>query len=121
MERDKHEAALVDSGLTEEDLNDEDFLAAFRKYREILETDPYLRLLKAAYRHLHKMEVELDQIDYSERDCDGKPIYKMSDQLKNFAEIGKQYTVLKTLEEQYKTNQEAEAKVRGDVELGTFD
>lgn len=121
LEQDKHEAALADSGLSEEDLSDEDFLNAFRKYKEIIETDPYLRLLKAAYRHLHKMEVELDEIDYSERDIDGKPIYKMGEQLKNFDQIGKQYTVLKSLEEQYKTSQEAEAKVRGDVELGTFD
>ena len=111
----------MDSGLTEDDLKDEDFLAAFRKYREIIETDPYLRLLKSAYRHLHKMEVELDSIDYSERDADGKPIYKMGDQMKNFGEIGKQYTVLKVLEEQYKTGQEAEAKVRGDVPLGMLD
>lgn len=121
LEKDKHEAALMDSGLTEDDLKDEDFLAAFRKYREIIETDPYLRLLKSAYRHLHKMEVELDSIDYSERDADGKPIYKMGDQMKNFGEIGKQYTVLKVLEEQYKTGQEAEAKVRGDVPLGMLD
>ena len=118
---DKHEAALADSGLTEDNLKDEDFVAAFRKYKEIIETDPYLRLLKSAYRHLHKMEVELDSIDYSERDCDGKPIYKMSDQLKNYSEIGKQYAVLKTLEEQYKTSQEAEAAVRGGVPLGMLD
>ena len=71
---DKHEAALADSGLTEEDLKDEDFLAAFHKYKDLIEIDPYLRLLKSAYRHLHKMEVELDNIDYSERDADGKPI-----------------------------------------------
>lgn len=121
LEMDKHEAALADSGLTEDNLKDEDFVAAFRKYKEIIETDPYLRLLKSAYRHLHKMEVELDSIDYSERDCDGKPIYKMSDQLKNYSEIGKQYAVLKTLEEQYKTSQEAEAAVRGGVPLGMLD
>lgn len=121
LEKDKHEAALADSGLSEDDLKDEDFLNAFHKYKEIIETDPYLRLLKSAYRHLHKMEVELDQIDYSERDCDGKPIYKMSDQLKNYAEIGKQYAVLKTLEEQYKTSQEAEAAVRGGIDLGMLD
>lgn len=121
LEKDKHEAALADSGLEESDLKDEDFLNAYHKYKEIIETDPYLRLIKSAYKHLHKMEVELDSIDYSERDVDGKPIYKMSEQLKNYGEIAKQYGVLKTLEEQYKTNQQAEAKVRGDIELGTFD
>ena len=45
----------------------------------------------------------------------------MENQLKTFGEIGKQYTVLRTLEEQYKTGQEAEAKVRGDVPLGMLD
>lgn len=121
LEKDKHEAALADSGLTEKDLEDADFLNAFHKYKEIIETDPYLRLIKAAYRHLHKMEVELDSIDYSERDCDGKPIYKMSEQMKNFGEISKQYPILKGLEEMYKTNQEAEAAVRGQVQLGMLD
>ena len=121
LEMEKHEAALADSGLTEEDLKDEDFLAAYKKYQEIQNEDPYLRLIKSAYRHLYKMEVELDNIDYSERDGDGKPIFKMSDQLKTYGEIAKQYTVLKALEEQYKTDQEAEAKVRGDIELGVYD
>ena len=33
LEQEKHIAALADSGLKEEDLQDEDLLAAFRKYR----------------------------------------------------------------------------------------
>ena len=74
LEKDKHEAALADSGLTEEDLKDEDFLAAFRKYREIQEEDPILALIKTSYHTLYKMRIHLDSIDFSETDGDGKPI-----------------------------------------------
>jgi hypothetical protein len=74
LEKDKHEAAMADSGLTEEDLKDEDFLAAFRKYREIQEEDPLLSLIKTSYRTLYKMQVHLDGVDFSELDADGKPI-----------------------------------------------
>ena len=57
LEKDKHEAALVDSGLTEEDLKDEDFLAAYHKYQEMQETDPILALIKTAYHTIYKMRV----------------------------------------------------------------
>ena len=78
LEKDKHESALDDSGLKEEDLKDEKFLAAYRKYQEIQESDPILSLIKTAFKTLHKMQVFLDNIDFNlDVDADGRPLYKI--------------------------------------------
>jgi hypothetical protein len=74
LEKEKHIAALADSGLQESDLSDKDFLAAYHKYQEMQEADPILSLIKTAYHTLYKMRVHLDEIDFSEVDADGKPI-----------------------------------------------
>lgn len=121
LERDKHEAALADSGLTEADLKDADFLAAYHKYQELQEADPILSLIKTAYHTIYKMRVHLDNIDFSEVDGDGKPIYKPKDVIGDLTSISKIRSELQALEEMHKTNQEAEAKVRGDVALGMMD
>lgn len=121
LEKDKHEAALVDSGLTEDDLKDEDFLAAFRKYREIQEEDPILALIKTSYHTLYKMRIHLDGIDFSEVDADGKPIWKPKDVIADLKGIGTMRAELQALEELHKTNMEAEAAVRGGVSLGMLD
>lgn len=121
VEREKHEAALADSGLTEEDLKDEDFLAAYHKYQEIQDEDPILSLIKTAYHTIYKMRVHLDSIDFSEIDADGKPLYKPKDVIADLTSISKIRTELQTLEQLHKTNQEAEQAVRGGVPLGMLD
>lgn len=121
LEKDKHEAALADSGLTEEDLKDEDFVAAYHKYQEIQESDPILSLIKTAYHTIYKMRVHLDSIDFSEVDADGRPLYKPKDVIGDLTSISKIRSELKALEELHKTDLEAAAKVRGDVALGMLD
>ena len=121
LEKEKHEAALADSGLTEEDLKNPEFLDAYHKYQEIREQDPILSLIKTAYHTIYKMRVHLDNIDFSEVDVDGKPLYKPKDVIGDLTSISKIRSELQTLEQLHKTNQEAEAKVRGDVPLGMLD
>jgi len=121
LEKDKHEAALADSGLSEDDLQDEDFLAAFRKYREIQEQDPILDLIKTAYNTIYKMRIHLDTIDFTEIDGDGRPIYKPKDVIGDLTSISKIRSELQALEELHKTQQEAETQVRGQVPLGLLD
>ena len=123
LEKDKHECALDDSGLTEEDIKDPLFLDAFHKYQEIQEADPILSLIKTAYKTLQKMQVFLDNIDFSmDVDMDGRPLYKPKDviaDIKSIADIRKQ---LKELEAAHKRDlAESGAKVRGDAELGYRD
>ena len=121
LEKDKHEAALADSGLTEKDLENEDFLAAFRKYREIQEEDPILALIRTAYNTIYKMRIHLDSIDFSETDIDGKPLYKPKDVIADLTSISKVRTELQTLEQLHKTGLAAQEKTRGDQIPGAFD
>ena len=121
VEREKHEAALADAGLTEEDLKNEDFLNAYRKYEEIQEADPILALIKTAYHTIYKMRVHLDSIDFSETDIDGKPLYKPKDVIGDLTSISKIRTELQTLEQLHKTGLAAQNKTRGDQTPGEFD
>lgn len=122
LERDKHSAALIDSGLTENDLKDEAFLNAYHKYQEMQDADPILALIKTAYKTLHKMQVHLDNIDFEEVDSEGRPLNKPKDVIADLGGIAKMRTQLQELEVTHKKNlAEAGAKVRGDSELGIFD
>lgn len=119
LEQHKHEAALVDSGLTEADLNDPLFVKAINKYKELLDSDPILSLIKVAHNTLYKMQVFLDNIDFSDTDEYGKPIYKPKEVLADIGGIGKMRKELQTLEIDYKKGLAAgDKKIRGDVELG---
>lgn len=121
-EMDKYEAALIDSGLDESDLKDPVFIAAYNKYDQIQNADPILSLIKTAYNTLHKMRVHLDNIDFTETDGDGRPLYKPKDVVADLASIGKMRAQLQELEETHKKDiMAAESKVRGDAEVGLFD
>lgn len=118
LEQEKHTAALLDSGLTEEHLKDPVFVAAYRKYKEIQDADPVLSLIKTSYNTLYKTQVYLESIDFSERDDNGKPIFKPKDVMSDIATIGNLRLKLQELEVLHKTNQQAATKVRGDIQQG---
>ena len=118
-ERDKHEAALVDSGLTEKDLQDPLFKAAYHKYDEIQNCDPFLELIRTAFKTLRKTRIFLDNIDYNnDVDSEGRPLYKPAHVIKDIVSIGKMRVQLQELEENYKSNLAADSKIRGSAELG---
>ena len=101
-ERDKREAALVDSGLTEKDLQDPLFKAAYHKYDEIQNCDPFLELIRTAFKTLRKTRIFLDNIDYNnDVDSEGRPLYKPADVIKDIGSIGKMRVQLQELEENY--------------------
>lgn len=123
LEKDKHECALDDAGLTEDDVKDQIFLNAFHKYQEIQDADPILSLIKTAYKTLQKMQVFLDNIDFSmDVDMDGRPLYKPKDviaDIKSIADVRKQ---LQELEAAHKRDlAEGGSAVRGGAELGFRD
>ena len=121
-ERDKHEAALQDSGLTEDDIKDDDFRAAYHKYDEIQNTDPILELIKTANKTLRKTKVFLDSIDFiNDVDADGRPLYKPKDVMADIGSISKMRNELQALEVAYKENLVAATKLRGDNEPGFQD
>lgn len=118
-EHDRHEAALADSELTEEEFNDADFRSACRKYIEIQDSSRILSLIRTAFRTLEKMRVQLDNIDLDERDNNLKPIFKAKDVLGDIAAIGRMTEELKALEISYKKELSKEGnKLRGDNEPG---
>ena len=118
-EQDKHEAALADSELTENDLKDPLFIAAYQKYNDIQEADPILLLIKTGQRTLYKTRVFLDNIDFNEDvDETGRPLYKPKDVIADIASIAKMRIQLQELEEDYKSSLGQSSDVRGGVELG---
>lgn len=120
--KDKHEAALEDSALTEDDIKDDDFRAAYHKYDEIQNTDPILELIKTAYKTLRKTKVFLDSIDFvNDVDADGRPLYKPKDVMADIGSISKMRNELQALEVAYKENLVAATKLRGDNEPGFLD
>ncbi len=122
LEKDKHEAALEDSGLTAKDLEDPDFKAAYYKYKEIRDSDPIVSLINVAFRTLYKTQVFLDSIDYSEVDADGRPLYKPKDVVADIGSIAKMRTQLKELEVLHKKDLESAGNsIKGDVTPGLLD
>ena len=118
LEKDKHEAALADSGLSHSDLKDPEFVNAFLKYQEIQDADEILLLIKTAQRTLYKTRVFLDNIDYSEVDDMGRPIYKPKDVMADINSISAMRKNLIALEEEHKSSLGQTSNVRGGVELG---
>ena len=98
-EKQRHEAALADSGLNEEHLKDEKFKAAYHKYDQIQNTDPFLELIKTAYKTLRKTKIFLDSIDFNnDIDSEGRPLYKPKDVMADIGMIGKMRVQLDELE-----------------------
>lgn len=118
LEKDKHEAALADSGLSHADIKDPEFVNAFLKYQEIQDADEILLLIKTAQRTLYKTRVFLDNIDYSEVDDMGRPIYKPKDVMADINSISAMRKNLIALEEEHKSSLGQTSNVRGGVELG---
>lgn len=123
LEMEKHNAAIEDSGLTDEEWQDPIFRAAIRKYIEIKDSSRILSLIKTAHRTLEKMRVFLDNIDLDERDpMTNKPIWKGKDILDNIGSIGTMADRLHDLEEKYKKDLLENSKtLRGDREVAYDD
>lgn len=123
LEMEKHNAAMEDSGLTDEEWQDPTFRAAVRKYIEIKDSSRILSLIKTAHRTLEKMRVFLDNIDLDERDpVTNKPIWKGKDILDNIGSIGIMTDRLHDLEEKYKKDLLENSKtLRGDREIAYDD
>lgn len=98
-EQERHESALKDSGLTEEQFNDPKFRAACRKYRSLQESNLAIRSLGAAKVAINKFIDYFYSLDPQERDEQtGKPLYKVKDIMAEVATLSKVLEELKTLD-----------------------
>lgn len=120
-ERERHEAALIDAEITEEEFEDPTFRAACRKYKGIQETSKIGSLLQSQLGLLERMRIYYDTLDLDERDANGKPIFKMKDVMAESASTSKMIEGIQALHELHKREQEQETSVRGDHEPGMFD
>ena len=119
LEQEKAAAAKIDAGLSDEDMNDEKFKAAFNKYKEIINSDRILSLIRTALHTLTKTEIFLDNIDFAnDVDESGRPIYRPSDVMKDLTQIKNLRRDLMELEIEHKKGIVSKNKTRGDVEIG---
>lgn len=102
-EQDRHQEALRDADITEEEFNNPEFRAACRKYRALQDETRSIKLLKAAQNVIDKFVDYFNNIDVEERDEQtGKPIYKTKDVMAEISSLHKVHEELVILESQVK-------------------
>lgn len=120
-EREKHELALKDAQITQEEFDDPIFRAACRKFKAMQETSKVGSLLQSQLGLLERMRIYYDTLDLDERDLNGKPIFKVKDIMSESATTSKMIEGIQSLYELYKKEQEEETTLRGEREAGLFD
>lgn len=117
--QERHQEALRDSQLTEEEFNDPIFRAACRKYRELQNSTRSIKLLQAAQLTVDKFIDYFTNIDPEERDPQtGKPIFKVKDIMAEMSNLSKVLEELKILTDQVKKDTQAEPKIRAGATEG---
>lgn len=110
----RHQEALRDANLTEEEFNDPDFRAACRKYRALQESNRSIRLLQAAQTTADSlMDYFNNIVDFGLRKEDGTPIYKTKDVIAEISSLHKVHEELTILEAQVKKELSEKSSVRG--------
>lgn len=113
-EQERHQEALKDASLTEQEFNDPDFRAACRKYRQIQESNLSVKMLKAAQETVNKFIEYFNQVDPLERDeLTNKPMYKVKDIMTELSQLGKVHDELKDLESRVKKETAEQSTIRG--------
>lgn len=121
-EQDRHNEALKDSSLTQEEFDDSTFRIACQKYDMMQNASLDLKLLKSAMSAVEKQIFYLDNVDLQERDpLTGKPIFKSKDLIAEIKGCRDLISTLRELEIQVKRGLESESTLRGNTEAGMFD
>lgn len=116
-EQERHEEALRDSGLTEEEFNNPIFRAACRKYRNLQDSNKSIKMLNAA-----KMAVDrfIDYfeviVDLNERDQNGKPVFSAEKVMKEVSSLNKVHQELIDLENAVKKELTEKSTLRAGAE-----
>lgn len=111
--QEKHEAALSDAELTEEEWNDPTFRAACRKYVFLQDSNRYVRLLQASQQVTDKIIDYFQNIDFDATDEQGKPLVKVADIQKAMDQSVKQIESLKQIEALVKKELTEQSQIRG--------
>lgn len=118
-EQERHEEALADAQITEEEFNDPVFRSACRKYRKIQDSNQSIRLLEAARLAASQfIEYFSEIINLAERDQNGKPVFSAEKVMKEMAQLSKVHEQLTILEAQVKQEMEVSSGTRAGVQKG---
>ena len=113
-EQERHKEALNDSGITEEEFNNPEFSAACRKYRQLQESNRSIKMLQAAQNTVDNfIDYFNTVVDLSERDANGKPVFKTKDIIAEISSLSKVHEELKILEGQVKKEMMETSSIRG--------
>lgn len=113
-EQERHKEALKDSGITEEEFNNPEFRAACRKYRQLQESNRSIKMLQAAQNTVDNfIDYFNTVVDLSERDANGRPIFKTKDIISEISSLSKVHEELKILEGQVKKEMMETSSIRG--------
>lgn len=119
IESEKHELALKDSGLTQEEFDDPIFRAACRKYRDMQNETRSMKALKAAQGVIDKVVLYFNNIDLEERDEEtNKPIWKVKDIQTELTNLEKVLESLKSLETIVRKDLAETSTIRAGAEEG---
>lgn len=120
-DQEKHDAAVLDSELTNTELEDTIFLEAKKKYLS-LQDSRTMRLLNSAFRACDELQVFFHTVDLQERDpVTGKPIYSAKDVISSISSLGKVVAGLEELKLLVMKEREKESALRGSSSPGLFD
>ena len=111
--QEKHEAALKDAHISEEEWNNPEFRAACRKYVSIQDSNRYVRLLQAAQEVTDKIIDYFHNVDLQEQDEQGKYLVKVADVQKAMKEAADQIETLKQIESLVKKEVMEQSQIRG--------
>lgn len=118
-EQERHQEALKDSNISEEEFNNPEFRAACRKYRELQESNRSIKLLKAAQNMVDKFIDYFNNVDVEERDIQtGKPIYKVKDTMSEVSNLDKVHDELIALENKVKKEISNTSSIRAGAKEG---
>lgn len=118
-EQERHQAALKDSGLTEEQFNNPEFRAACRKYRSLQESVLSIKLLRSSQEMVNKFVDYFHNVDPQERDeMTGKPVWKVKDIQAELTNLPKVIDELKQVEGYVKKEMAEDSKLRGGATVG---
>lgn len=118
-EQERHQEALKDAEMTDEEFNNPEFRAACRKFKAIQESNKSIRLLHSANSMVDKFIDYFENADPMERDEQtGKPIYKVKDiqaEMKNLIDV---HSTMVELENQVKKQITEKSSIRGGATEG---
>lgn len=118
-EQERHQEALKDAHLTDEEWNDPTFRAACRKYQELQNSNRSIRMLKAAQEMVDKFIDYFELADPMERDEQtGKPIYQVKNMIAEISKLNEVQQSLIDLTNQVKKNLAEASTVRGGAKEG---